>query len=646
MCGLVGVYWYGGGVADHTLIARQNDALRHRGPDDRDVWSEGPVALGHRRLAIHDLSEAGRQPMSNETRTVWTVFNGAIYDWMATRADLLSAGHVFHSQTDSEILPHLWEERGERMVEGLRGMFAFAIYDQRRRTLMLARDRLGKKPLYYHDDGRRLVFASELKSLLLDPSVPRDVDPAAIADMLTFQYVPSPRTIWRGVRKLPGGHRLICDANGTRVERYWSLPTETDHGITPNAAVEDLERLLAESVRIRMAADVPVGAFLSGGIDSSAVVALMARETNRPISTYSVGFQDEERGELRHARVVARHLGTQHHELIVGPDSLELLPKLVWAMDEPFSDASMIPTYLVARLARMGVTVALTGDGGDEILGGYSTYLKAVRHARADGIPLSVRRAAVAAGRLFGSHATTGSWLDQLAMQVVDRHIDLMSRFGRAELAAMLAPELQRELRSHDPHATPRTLHEHASRALGPIPALLALDAQTYLTDDVLAKVDRLSMASSLEVRAPLLDQKVVEYAARLPFDYKLRGGITKWVLREAVKPLLPAEILRRGKQGFGLPLDQWYESGLARLGNDILRDPRCRNRGWLDPGFVDSLLAGIDVDAGRRAHQVFALCCLELWAQTWVDRPREALVRELDDLEITREVDRRVPAA
>lgn len=631
MCGINGVFHYRGGRADAALVRAQARAQRHRGPDDADVWADGPVALGHRRLSIVDLSPGGHQPMANETGRVHVAFNGELYNWPEVMPQLAARGHRFRGRSDTEMLLHLWEEKQEGLLADLRGMFAFALFDQDRGTLLMARDRVGKKPLYWHDDGQRIVFASELKALLIDPSVPRDVDPRAIADYLTYQYVPSPCSILQGVHKLPAGHFLMCDAHGPRVARYWELPSTTDASITPEAAVEGLRERLTDAVRVRLMADVPLGAFLSGGVDSSAVVALMAQVSSTRVKTFSIGFEDADVSELRHARAVAEHLGTEHHELVVRPRALELMPRLVWGLDEPFADASMVPTFHVSEMAREHVTVALSGDGGDEAYAGYTTYAWARSYARIDRVPHLLRRlAALPAGWLPSDHPL-GRRLRRSAMSVVDRHLEVMSHFPPRDRHAVLAPSLRAALAGHDPYAAARAIHARAARGLGDVPALLALDAQTYMIDDVLVKVDRTSMLNSLETRAPLLDQHVLEWVARLPFEYKLRGDVSKWVLREIVRPLLPAGILERPKQGFGVPLDRWFAGDFGRLAREVLLDRRCRERGWLAPAAVERLLAGDGLRDEVRAKRVFTLVALELWAQCWLDRPRSALAAPVD---------------
>jgi len=633
MCGICGVYHYREGDADAALVERQHQVQKHRGPDDWDVWSEGPVAFGHRRLSIVDLSPAGHQPMPNEDGSLWVTYNGELYGWPEIRSVLAARGHRFRGHSDTEAILHLYEEHGDALFPHLRGMFAFALWDRPKRRLLVARDRLGIKPLFWHDDGRRLAFASEAKALTLDPALNRAVDEEALADYLTFQYVPSPRSIWKGVQKLPPGHYLVCDATGVRVERYWSLPAETDHSLTTEAARERLRALLAEAVRLRLVADVPLGAFLSGGIDSSAVVALMARAVDEPIKTFSIGFEEQDFSELAEARRVARHLHTDHHELVVRPRALELLPRLVWHMDEPFADPSMIPTWYVSEMARREVTVALSGDGGDEAFGGYTTYGWARGYAAFDRVPAALRRIAGWPARWLPADHPLGRRLRRVGMPVVDRHLEVMAYFTPPERARVLAPELRARLAGHDSFAAARAAHARAAAGLGDVAALLHLDANTYMTDDVLVKVDRTSMAHALEVRVPLLDHHVLEFVARLPFEMKLRGGVTKWILKESVRDLLPAETLARGKQGFGVPLERWFGGDFGRLAREVLLDPRARRRGWLDPAGVEAVLAGGDLREDRRARQVFALVCLELWAQTWLDRPRGSLDQPLASL-------------
>jgi asparagine synthase (glutamine-hydrolysing) len=634
MCGINGLFEYAGKrPADSDLVRRQELLMRHRGPDDHDVWSEGPVALGHRRLAIVDLSPGGHCPMPNEDESLWLTYNGELYGWPEIRAELATRGHRFRGYSDTEAILHLYEEMGDGLFERLRGMFAFGLYDRKRRRLLVGRDRFGIKPLYYHDDGQRVVFASELKALLLDPSVSREIDAQALEDYLTFQYVPAPRTIFRSVKKLPAGHYLTADAAGVKVQRYWSLPSQTGERRTEAEYRERLRALLAEAVKLRLVADVPLGAFLSGGIDSSVVVALMSQASSEPVKTFSIGFEEQDFSELEHARVVARHLGTDHHEQIVRPRALELLPRLVWAMDEPFADPSMIPTYYVSEMARRHVTVALSGDGGDEAYAGYTTYGWAAQYAHVDRVPRVLRRIAGLPARLLHPDHPLGRKLQRVSLDAIGRHLDVMSYFPPRERAAVLDAGFRRALNGHDPYAAARALHAGAARGLGELAALAYVDALTYMTDDVLVKVDRTSMQHSLEVRVPLIDHKVMEFVATIPFEYKLSGGVTKRILRESVRDLLPASILSRGKQGFGVPLTHWFGAEFGRLAREVLYDPRATKRGWLDPKGVRHVIEAPGNRDERRVRQVWALVCLELWAQTMLDRPAEAMVAPLESL-------------
>jgi asparagine synthase (glutamine-hydrolysing) len=530
---------------------------------------------------------------------------------------------------------HLYEEYGDRLFEHLRGMFAFALYDRRRARMLIGRDRLGIKPLYYHDNGKRLVFASELKALLVDPTVPRNVDEHSLADYLTFQYVPGPQSIFKGIRKLPAAHYLACDRQGMRIDRYWSLPTVPDRGHSVDYYRERLFSLLTQAVRQRMVADVPLGAFLSGGIDSSVVVALMSHAVGEPIKTFSIGFDEQGFSELEHARRVAEHLGTEHHELVVRPQALDLLPRLVWAMDEPFADPSMIPTYYVSEMARREVTVALSGDGGDEAYAGYSTYQWADQYSRVDLLPRGFRSFFGLPTRWMKVDHPIGRKLDRISMDAAGRHLNVMSYFHPRELWAIATPALRAQFTGHDPYANHRAIHARAAADMGDKAALPYLDAMTYLCDDVLTKVDRTSMQHSLEARVPLIDHKVMEFVATIPFEYKLRHGVSTWILREAVRDLLPPEILARQKHGFGVPLVAWFGKDFGPLAREVLTDPRALRRGWFDRAGVEALIDSPLSHEGRRERQLWALLCLELWSQTFLDRPADAMAQPLAELPV-----------
>ena len=561
--------------------------------------------------------------MSDADGSLWVTFNGALYGWRQMRRELLGRGASFRSTADTEILLHLYREQGDAMLNSLRGMFAFALYDRKRRRLLLARDRVGIKPVYYHDDGSRLVFASELKAVMADPSVPREIDEQALIEYLTFQYVPAPRTIWRNVRKLPAGHSLVCDDRGPRIERYWSIPIERDATRPAEFYVERLRDLLAEAVRLHLDADVPVGAFLSGGIDSSAVASLMAAESARPIQTFSIGFHERDANELDFARRVANHLHADHHEMMVEPSALGLLPRLVWGMDEPFADASIIPAYLLAKAASAQVKVVLSGDGGDETFAGYKTYGAAVRHHRLRGVPWPLRALASAPSWALEPDHPVARKSRRIPMSVFRRHLEAMACFPPSELQLIASDDLWSEARAHDPLTAYGDRYRVLAERAGVVAGLLQLDTYTYLADDVLRKADCSSMLNSLEARCPLLDHHVIEFAARVPVQYKLRGGVAKWILREAVRDLLPAETVARRKQGFNVPLQHWFTNGLGELARSVLLDRDARRRGWLEQRRVERIL---DRDApcdGLRAQQVWALVCLELWAQRFVQAPR-----------------------
>ena len=557
--------------------------------------------------------------MCNEDGSCWLTLNGEIYDWRALRAALLARGHRVRGTGDAELLLHLYEEHGNALMPHLRGEFAFALFDRRARTLLLARDRVGVKPLYYHDDGHRLVFASEMKALLLDPSVPREVDEQAIIDFLAWQYVPGPGTIWKGVKKLPPGHILTCGADGCRLERYWTLPVSPDENVVEAEAPERLFGLLDDAVRVRLDADAPIGAALSGGIDSSTVVALMSRASARRVKTFCIGFAEEDFSELRHARAVARHLGTDHHELVVTPRALETLPRLVWGLDEPFADASILPTYYLSQMARSQVTVLISGDGGDETLAGYKTYPAALRHQSRGHLPALVRQMIGAASHGLPPAHPMGRRIRRIPMTVLERHLEAMTTFPPRELAPLLAPGLRSLLRARDPYAASREIHARAALEIGEVPALLNLDAETYMPDDVLKKVECASMLNSLEVRVPFLDHQVIEYVARLPFRFKWRDGVSKWILKQSMKALLPASTLRRAKKGFTVPLERWFGDGFDRLVRETLLDSRARRRGWLDTARVEHLVR--NRSRGSSGQQLWSLVCLELWAQCYLDQ-------------------------
>jgi asparagine synthase (glutamine-hydrolysing) len=622
MCGIAGVV----SLTDAPVLLEEARlmcaSLAHRGPDDEGFYQSPQAVLGMRRLSIIDLS-TGRQPVANEDGTVWAVFNGEIYNYQELSRELQARGHRFASVSDTEVIVHLYEEHGARAVEHLRGMFAFALWDERRRRLLVARDRIGIKPLYYAETEGRLAFASELKALLQLDIAPR-LNWASLGHVLSFLTTPRRESIVEGIHKLEPGHQLWASAEeGVRVERYWDLPVSSERPVGEEEAAEGLREVLAESVRLHMISDVPVGAFLSGGIDSSAVVALMARSSGDAVRTFTIGFTETDYSEVEHARAVARQYGTRHRELCLEPDALEAASDLGWYLDEPFGDPSAIPTYMVSRLAAEEVKVVLSGDGGDELFGGYDKYVVEERERRWDRVPSPLRRALGALGRIAPEKMRGRGWLRHQAFSGAERYLDAWSFFSRKERARLLHPAVRARVEETDPWA--EALSSLADRSGGHwLTALQRLDMETYLPLDVLTKVDRMSMAHSLEARVPLLDHKVVEYAFSLPAELKLRPGASKYVFKKALSGLLPPEILHRRKQGFAVPLGRWFRG--TSFFADLLLSEHARKREIFDPQAVQDLIRR--QEAGRPLDfQLWTLASFELWARRFLDRsPRVRL--------------------
>jgi len=600
-------------------------ALAHRGPDGEGVFIDKSVALAHRRLAIIDLTPDASQPMSNEDGSVWIVFNGEIYNYLELREVLIQKGHVFRSRSDTEVIVHLYEERGAEALQVLRGMFALAIWDANRRQLLLARDRVGKKPLFYFAGPSSLVFASELHALFQDPSVPRVPDPAAIRYYLTYRYVPSPYSAFQGIRKLPPAHFLLWKDGQLRLERYWELRYGEKSTEPEEVLSQQLQGHLDDAVRLRMVSDVPIGAFLSGGIDSSTVVALMSRFSERPVKTFSIGFEEESFSELPHARLIARRFGTDHYEAVVKPDAVAILPLLVRHFGEPFADSTAVPQYYLSKLARESVTVVLAGDGGDEAFGGYNRYVASLTVRPTDRLPAPVRNGlAAVARRLSIPSRVPLPLLVRRALRALgedprQRYARWVSHFDLQQQASLLSREFLAEVGGVDPQTV--ILDAYRQTDAGHfLDATLGVDVKTYLPDDLLVKVDITSMANSLEVRAPFLDHLLMEYAASLPPSLKIRGAEKKYILKRAMADLLPAEILSRPKQGFIVPVDSWFRHALKEMAYDTLLDSRSAHRGYFRPGAVQRLLD--EHQTGRRNwhRQLWTLLMLELWHRAFID--------------------------
>ena len=626
MCGIVGnVLARADARLDLSILTRMNARLIHRGPDDEGFFVDGPAGLAMRRLKIIDLA-TGRQPMAGEDGRVRVVFNGEIYNYRELRETLAARGHAFTTRSDTEAIVHGYEERGLASLGDLEGMFAFAIWDGPARTLVLARDRLGIKPLYYAVLPDQIVFASELKALLEHPAMDRTLDLNALSRYLTHEYVPTPHSIFRAIRKLPAGHWLTYSGGRVKIEPYWDVRFQREGTIGEAEAVEKLRAALDLSVRQHLVSDVPLGVFLSGGIDSSTVAAFAARHFAGRLKTFSIGFEDPSFDETAHARCVARALDTDHHEEILGPRAaLDLVARLPELLDEPLGDASLLPTYLLSRFTRRAVTVALSGDGGDELFAGYPTY-QAHRLARAlELVPRWVRHRLVRplVERLPVSFDDLSfdfrlkRLMEGMDLAPVERHAAWLGSFTPAEQGGLLTPEVLARLEAPPSYAAFHEMLVHAPSASG-LERVLYLDLKGYLGEGVLAKVDRASMACSLEVRVPLLGRRVVELAASLPIGLKLRGLTTKYVLKRALSGTLPREILVRPKKGFGVPLGRWFRTDLAPLLRDACAPDVIRRAGLFRPDAVERLLA--EHAAGRRDHRkkLYTLLAFQLWASRY----------------------------
>jgi asparagine synthase (glutamine-hydrolysing) len=626
MCGIVGYARPAGGTPSHEMLAAMCQALEHRGPDSRGIHTADGVGLGIQRLRIIDLA-TGDQPISNEDGTVTVVLNGEIYNYQELREALLARGHRFSTRSDTEVIVHLYEEHGVDCVRHLHGMFGFALWDTQRRRLLLARDRAGKKPLFYALRDGRLSFASELTALMQDESIPRDVDLEAADLYLAFRYIPSPHSIFKAVRKLPPAHTLVLDAEGCRIERYWQL----DFGRRAEGSDEELQATLKEkfmtAVRRRMIADVPLGAFLSGGIDSSGVVAAMAAQSSQPVKTFSIGFDDPALDERELARLVARRFGTDHHELVVRPDAIEVIPKILRHYGEPFADATAVPTFYLARMAREHVTVALNGDGGDEAFAGYQRYAVALMAARAELVPRPLRRLAAGAasmvppsGRINSTRSRIRRLGETLEMDAMERHLAYMTELQGLRRDALYTDEF-REAIGTSPVRDVIERPWRGSSATDELHRMLDVDFQTYLADDLLAKVDIATMACSLEGRSPLLDHELLEYAASLPARLKIDRSEKKIALRRLLRGWVPDEVLDAPKRGFQPPLARWFRGDLSAFARDVLLDPQTHQRGYFRPEQLQRLLDE-HVD-GRADHSqgLWTLLLFELWHREHVDR-------------------------
>lgn len=608
------------------LLRTMCDRMVHRGPDSAGALVRTGIGLGMRRLAVIDLL-TGEQPVWNEDRTIAVVLNGEIYNYRELRADLEKRGHSFRSATDTEVLPHLYEEYGDQMVERLNGMFAFALWDANRGRLVLARDRFGEKPLYWGIFDGQLLFASEPKVLLGHPAVKTELDLNALRQYLSFDYVPAPLSIYQGIQKLPAAHILSLESGMVALDRYWQL---SFHKVLPAPTIEQatarLQELLADAVQMRLVADVPLGVFLSGGVDSSAIAAFAVRASTTPVKTFSISFAEKSFDESSYSREVAKHLGTEHHEHRLSVDlAANLIGEIARWTDEPLSDPSLLPTYLLSRFTRSHVTVALGGDGGDEIFAGYPMYYGhrvAERYRRVPGFlrrnliaPL-VRRLPINTDNIsFEYKARRFVAADKY--DPVARHHAWFGSFTPDDQSELLTPEVQR-VSDGDIYAGARLLYDECDAA-DLMERMQYLDMKFYLAEDILTKVDRASMAVSLETRAPFLDPRIAEFAASLPSEFKLRGHETKYLLKRAVAPMLPRGITRRPKKGFGVPVAEWLKGPLRSMARDLLAPDRLRRAGYFNPEYVTRLQDEHERGHANHRKLLWTLLMFELWRENFL---------------------------
>jgi len=626
MCGIAGIVNKDGAPVDRELLTRMNEAIRHRGPDDDGFYFSDGVGLAMRRLAIIDLAH-GQQPIHNQDRTAWIVFNGEIYNYRELREQLEKLGHQLYTNSDTEAIVHAYDQWGIDCPKYLRGMFAFAIWDERTKSLFLARDRVGKKPLLYAQFDGQLVFGSEFNALLQHPGVSRDVDYEAIHYYLSFICVPAPLTAYRAIRKLEPGHSLLWRNGEVKIERYWQLDFSKKLDISEQEAGERVVDLLREAVRIRLMSEVPLGAFLSGGIDSSAVVALMAQESSERVKTFSIGFEEQDFSELHHARRLAEHVGADHHEFIVRPDAMEVLPTLVEHYGEPFADSSAIPSYYVSRETGRHVTVALNGDGGDECFAGYQRYAGMNLAQSYANLPGAIRDGVIAkvVGALPGFEARQNPlrkakrFVAAASLPPAERYLRWISAFTDEAKQSLYSRDFLNETANFRTIGIIEPWFAKANGA-GIVDAALLTDTMTYLPNDLLVKMDIASMTVSLEARSPFLDHHLMEFAASLPEKLKLRRLTTKYLLKRVLKKLVPEENLTRSKMGFGVPINHWFRGAMQPFLRETLLSDKALGRGLFRP---ESLRRIIDEHVERRSaheHRLWSLLMLELWFQRFID--------------------------
>lgn len=626
MCGICGIVNFDRDEpVNRQALHRMTGTLAHRGPDDEGYFLESNVGLGHRRLSIIDLS-GGKQPIFNEDGTAVIVFNGEVYNYAELMVELTAKGHIFRTRSDTETIVHSYEEYGSQCVQKLRGMFTFAIWDRVQNRLLLARDRLGVKPLYFFQDRNTFAFASEIKALLEIPSIPRELDREALDLYLSLRYVPGPRTMFKNVLKLQPGHILLLDETGVHIQKYWDIPYPEQGRQATGDYLAEFEQLLEESVRMRLMSEVPLGVFLSGGLDSSSILAVMSKvNEGKRISTFSVGYeagsaQEEESNEFRYARLAAEAFGAEHHEFRVSaPDFGDFIPDMVWHLDEPLADPSCIPLFFISKLARKYITVVLSGEGADEILGGYSIYRKMLA---LDGIHRSLSPLPNLLAPLL-EQLTPGearrSYMRMAGLPLETRYKGV-SRAFRPELKGRLLPDSLSHESQERLHDAFRPYFRHVQES-APLDQMLYVDTKVWLPDDILLKADKMTMANALELRVPFLDHKLVEFAAALPVKLKLNGSSGKFLLRQAMRGVLPEPILQRPKKGFPVPTEQWLRTPLKDLVHDVLlaRDSACRQ--YLNPPVLERIVLEHERGLANRDQEIWTLMVFEFWHRLFLER-------------------------
>ncbi|WP_429632809.1 asparagine synthase (glutamine-hydrolyzing) [Tunturiibacter psychrotolerans] len=633
MCGICGKFAFGANeMVSPALLKAMADTIHHRGPDDEGFYVSGPVGLGFRRLSIIDL-QSGHQPLSNEDGSIWVIFNGEIYNYKELRTLLLAKGHVFKTQTDTEVIVHLFEEFGLDCLQKLRGMFAFAIWDENARTLLLARDRVGIKPLYYCLGDSSLVFASEIKAILADPSIKRKMTPQLIDRFLTFQYMPGEDTLLNGITKLAPGHYLLANNGKTVIRQYWDLhfgvPSE---GASLQDAEAELLSLLAETVNLHMMADVPVGVLLSGGVDSTGILSLAVNATDKKISTFTVGFSgDKVPDERPYARLAAEKFGTQHYDMTISADDFAaFLPRYIWHMEEPVCEPPAIALYYVSKLARRYVTVLLSGEGGDEAFAGYSSYRNLVwlEHLKVGGRSLNdaFAKSISLTDAAFGSHRFSkyGPLMNERFPDYYYSRTSNPHSFTGNTLGKVYSADFTRTIDRERSLEPVRRLQNHV-RGQSTLDAMLYIDTKSWLPDDLLIKADKMTMANSIELRVPLLDHRVLEFAASLRPGLKLNGRNTKYILKKALSKKIPSEIRNRKKAGFPVPYESWLRTDLRDLIWDVLTDGKTISRGYFRKDAVESLLRA-NSNGADYSKEIFSLLSLELWQRTFLDNEQVVL--------------------